>query len=60
MQKTFFFATYEGLRGKSAKPMLALTPDATLRTGDFTGRNPIYNPFDLDPRPASACLSPAT
>jgi outer membrane receptor protein involved in Fe transport len=48
VQKTFFFATYEGLRGKSAKPMVALVPDATLRTGDFSGRNPIYNPFNLD------------
>jgi len=48
VQKTFFFAAYEGLRGKSAKPMLALVPDATIRTGDFTGRNPIYNPLSLD------------
>ncbi len=47
--KTFFFATYEGLRGKSSKPMLSLVPGATLRTGDFTGRNPIFNPFDIDP-----------
>ena len=47
--KTFFFATYEGLRGKSSKPMLSLVPDATLRTGDFRGRNPIFNPFDIDP-----------
>ena len=49
MAKTFFFVTYEGLRGKSAKPMLALVPDATLRTGDFTGRNPIFDPFNIDP-----------
>jgi len=48
-QKTFFFATYEGLRGKSAKSRLSLVPDTTLRSGDFTGRNPIYNPFSLDP-----------
>ena len=48
-KNTFFFATYEGLRGESAKPMLALTPDAALRTGDFAGRNPIFNPFSLDP-----------
>ena len=47
--KTFFFATYEGLRGKSSKPMLSLVPDATLRKGDFRGRNPIFNPFDIDP-----------
>jgi outer membrane receptor protein involved in Fe transport len=49
VKNTFFFATYEGLRGESAKPMLALMPDATLRTGDFIGRNPIFNPFSLDP-----------
>lgn len=46
--RTFFFATYEGLRAKSAKSMLALMPDAALRTGDFTGRNPIYDPLSLD------------
>ena len=43
--KTFFFASYEGLRAKSANPMHALVPDATVRTGDFTGRNPIFDPF---------------
>ena len=47
-QKTFFFATYEGLRAKSAKPMLALVPDATLRAGDFTGRSTLFNPLSLD------------
>jgi outer membrane receptor protein involved in Fe transport len=49
LKNTFFFVTYEGLRDKSGKPMLALVPDATLRTGNFTGRNPIYDPFSLDP-----------
>ena len=48
VKNTFFFATYEGLRGESAKPMLALMPDAAIRTGDFTGRNPIFNPLSLD------------
>ena len=48
LNKTFFFATYEGLRAKSASPMHALVPDATIRTGDFTGRNLIYDPFSLD------------
>jgi outer membrane receptor protein involved in Fe transport len=47
-QKTFFFATYEGLRAKSAKPMLALVPNATLRAGDFNGRNTIFDPMSLD------------
>ena len=49
VRKTFFFATYEGLRAKSAKPMLALVPDAALRAGDFTGRAPLFSPFSLDP-----------
>ena len=48
VKNTFFFATYEGLRGESAKPMLALMPDAAIRTGDLTGRNPIFNPLSLD------------
>ncbi len=47
-KNTFFFVTYEGLRSESGKPMLALVPDATVRTGDFTGRSPIYDPFSLD------------
>ncbi len=48
LNKTFFFASYEGLRAKSASPLTALVPDATIRTGNFTGRNPIYDPFSLD------------
>ena len=48
LKKTFFFASYEGLRAKSATPLNALVPDATIRTGNFTGRNPIYDPFSLD------------
>jgi outer membrane receptor protein involved in Fe transport len=47
LMNTFFFATYEGLREQSAKPMLALVPDATVRAGDFTGRAPIFDPFSL-------------
>ena len=45
---TFFFTTYEGLRGKSAKSSLKLVPDAALRSGDFRGRNPVFDPFNLD------------
>ena len=48
LKKTFFFASYEGLRAKSATPLNALVPDAGIRTGDFTGRNPIYDPLSLD------------
>ena len=45
---TFFFATYEGVRGKSAKSSLNLVPNAALRSGDFRGRDPVFDPFDLD------------
>ncbi len=48
---TFFYATYESLRGKSAKSTLHLVPDATVRTGDFTGRGPIVDPFTQQPFP---------
>jgi hypothetical protein len=49
LPSTFFFATYEGLRGKSATASLALVPGQTLRSGDFTGRNTIYDPLNIDP-----------
>ncbi len=42
---TFFFATYEGMRGKSAKSSLSLVPDAASRGGDFTGGSPIFDPM---------------
>ena len=46
---TFFFATYEGLRGKAARTSQSLVPDAALRRGDFSGRNTIYDPLNIDP-----------
>jgi hypothetical protein len=46
---TFFFATYEGLRGRSARSSLAIVPDAALRSGDFRGRSPIFDPLNIDP-----------
>ncbi|HEX8474357.1 MAG TPA: TonB-dependent receptor [Pyrinomonadaceae bacterium] len=46
---TFFFASYDGLDGKLAKPSLGIVPDEALRRGDFTGRNPIFDPLNVDP-----------
>jgi hypothetical protein len=43
---TFFFATYEGLRGKNAAPSVALVPDQALRSGDFAASNPIFDPLN--------------
>ncbi len=47
LRSSFFFGTYEGLRGKSASPLVQLVPNATLRSGDFRGRNVIYDPVNL-------------
>lgn len=47
-RSTFFFATYEGLRGKSASVTQHLVPDAAVRSGDFAGRNLIFDPLNVD------------
>ena len=47
-KSTFFFGTYEGLRNRAAKDKLHLVPDATVRGGDFAGRNLIYDPLNID------------
>jgi hypothetical protein len=47
-RNTLFFATYEGVRGKAAKSSLNLVPNATLRSGDFRGRDPIFDPLTSD------------
>jgi hypothetical protein len=43
-KNTFFFVAWEGLRNKSAKSTLHILPDATIRTGNFSGRAIIYDP----------------
>ncbi len=47
-KSTFFYATYEGLRGKSAKATVHLLPDVLIRGGDFTGRATIFDPLNFD------------
>jgi len=46
---TFFYASFEGLRSLSSSPTQHLLPDANIRTGDFTGRNTIFDPIKLSP-----------
>jgi len=48
LKDTFFFFTYEGLRSKSATPTVNIVPDASVRSGDFAGRSPIFDPLSLD------------
>jgi hypothetical protein len=49
VRDTFFFFTYEGLRAKAATPAVNIVPDAAVRSGDFTGHNPIFDPLNIDP-----------
>ncbi len=49
LASTFFFLSYEGVRGESAKPSLQVVPDAAFRSGNFQGGNTIYDPLSLDP-----------
>jgi outer membrane receptor protein involved in Fe transport len=60
---SFFFATYEGSRGKSAKSSLNIVPDQALRAGDFRARNQIFDPLNFGPdgarRPFSNNVVPA-
>ncbi|MBA2355373.1 MAG: TonB-dependent receptor, partial [Acidobacteria bacterium] len=42
--KLFFFANFEGLRENKALTTLASVPLASLRAGDFSGRQLIYDP----------------
>ena len=46
-RSTYFFASYEGLRSRSASSTQHLVPAATVRSGDFFGRHPIYDPLNL-------------
>jgi len=46
--KTYFFASYEGFRSRSADSTQHLVPDAAVRGGDFSGGSLIFNPLSLD------------
>ena len=48
LPRSFFFATYEAVRGKAAKSSLNLVPGSELRNGDFRGGNPIFDPVSHD------------
>jgi carboxypeptidase family protein len=42
--RLFFFGNYEGLREDKALTASSTVPSLALRSGDFTGRRPIYDP----------------
>jgi hypothetical protein len=45
---TFFFASYEGLRGSSASATQHSVPTAAVRGGNFTGGAQIFDPLTLN------------
>ncbi|HEV2444459.1 MAG TPA: carboxypeptidase-like regulatory domain-containing protein, partial [Candidatus Sulfopaludibacter sp.] len=49
LRDTFFFATYEGVRGRQASASVSLVPDPAVRGGDFSGGSPIFDPLTLAP-----------
>ena len=48
VSSTFFFASYEGLRGQLAKSSLNVMPTRALRSGNFEGRNKIFDPLSIN------------
>lgn len=49
IRSTFFFASYEAFRARTAKSSLGIVPDAKQRSGDFSGRSTIFDPLNIDP-----------
>src|SRR5262245_34052006 len=47
----FFFGGYEGLRTTQHMSNIMFVPDNAVRTGDFTGYAPIYDPQPTRPHP---------
>jgi outer membrane receptor protein involved in Fe transport len=46
-KSTYFFASYEGLRNRTAEATQHILPDAAVRGGDFSGGSQIFDPLTL-------------
>ncbi len=55
-ERTFFFASYEGLRLPRETPMLLSVPSAAMRTGDLTAYYGSPTPVQVTPTPTSAAV----
>ncbi len=49
LKNTFFFATYEGVRGETAQATVAQVPTALTRSGNFGSGSQIFNPLSFNP-----------
>ncbi|MDR3799247.1 MAG: TonB-dependent receptor [Terracidiphilus sp.] len=54
--RTFFFASYEGLRLPRETPMLLSVPSAAMRTGDLTAYYGSATPVRVTPTPIAAAV----
>jgi len=48
LKNTFFFATYEGVRGLTAQATVAQVPTALTRSGNFGSGSQIFDPLSLN------------
>lgn len=49
--RLFFFGSYQGLREHIGSTALYLVPTPAMENGDFTGQQPIYDPYSTRPDP---------
>lgn len=59
-RRTFFFASYEGLRSTQGQSMMMTVPIDQWRTGDFSGSAPVYDPSTLRQNPAFDATRPVS
>ena len=51
--RLFFFVSYQGLRESIGSTALYLVPTPAMESGNFTGQQPIYNPYTTRPDPSN-------
>lgn len=52
--KAFFFGSYEGTRESRGRTNVTTLPSAAMRTGNFAGDRPIFDPATVRPNPNGA------
>lgn len=60
LDRTFFFASFEGLRSTQGQSMMMTVPLEAWRQGDFSGFAPIYDPRTTRANPAFDPSRPAS
>jgi hypothetical protein len=58
--KTFFFGSWEGFAVRQGTPLLTTVPTVAMRSGNFSGLPPIYDPYTSPRTPFPNNVIPAT